>query len=112
MISTAFHEDPALELRETELLQLFKLLADATRLRILLVLRDGELNVTEFCKHLEQSQPAVSHHLRLLRLSGLIHLRRSGKHNYYSLARDSRLRRIVSQLFEPQPPTTAAADKV
>src|SRR4026208_2436947 len=69
-----------------EAVELFKLLADETRLRILRILkRRGELNVQTLCQILEQTQPAVSHHLALLRASHLIELRRAGKHNYYRL---------------------------
>jgi len=69
-----------------ELGQVFKLLADETRLRILMYLAQaGELNVTELCERLNQSQPAVSHHLALMRVAGLIGARRDGKHNYYSV---------------------------
>jgi ArsR family transcriptional regulator len=64
----------------------FKLLADETRLRILMYLaQSGELNVTELCDRLGQSQPAVSHHLALMRVAGLIGPRKDGKHNYYSV---------------------------
>lgn len=67
-----------------ELVQLFKLLADETRLRILhYLLQREELNVRTLCELLDQSQPAVSHHLALLRDAGLIACRRDGKHNYY-----------------------------
>src|SRR6516225_11379168 len=69
-----------------ELAQVFKLLSDETRLRILFYLAlspDGELHVTDLCHRLGQSQPAVSHHLALLRVSGLIESRREGKHNFY-----------------------------
>lgn len=69
-----------------ELCQVFGLLADEPRLRILLYLsRTGEWNVTELCERLQQSQPAVSHHLKLMRLAGVVQVRREGKHNYYSL---------------------------
>jgi DNA-binding transcriptional ArsR family regulator len=62
----------------------FKLLADETRLRVLsLLIRHGELNVRTLCEQLDQSQPAVSHHLALLRDAGLIRARRDGKHNFY-----------------------------
>jgi DNA-binding transcriptional ArsR family regulator len=68
------------------LVQLFKLLADETRLRIMYYLmQEDELNVRTFCHLLHQSQPAVSHHLALLRAAGVIELRRDGKHNYYHL---------------------------
>lgn len=71
-----------------ELAQVFKLLSDETRLRILFYLalsETGELHVTELCNRLGQSQPAVSHHLALLRVSSLIESRREGKHNFYSV---------------------------
>jgi ArsR family transcriptional regulator len=69
-----------------DLVQLFKLLADETRLRILYYLmQQDELNVRTLCKLLRQSQPAVSHHLALLRVAGLIECRRDGKHNFYHL---------------------------
>jgi len=66
--------------------QVSRLLADENRLRILFYLvENGELHVTDLCDRLRQSQPAVSHHLALLRVSGLIEARREGKHNFYSL---------------------------
>lgn len=72
-----------------ELAQVFKLLSDETRLRILLYLaQNSELHVTDLCNRLGQSQPAVSHHLALLRVSGLIESRREGKHNFYSVRAD------------------------
>jgi DNA-binding transcriptional ArsR family regulator len=72
-----------------ELAQVFKLLSDETRLRILFYLaQNNELHVTDLCTRLGQSQPAVSHHLALLRVSGLIESRREGKHNFYSVRTD------------------------
>jgi DNA-binding transcriptional ArsR family regulator len=72
------------------LAQVFKLLADESRLKILLALgQDGELHVTALCDLLGQTQPAVSHHLTLLRMANLVGFRRDGKHNYYRL--ESRL---------------------
>ena len=69
-----------------ELVQLFKLLADETRVRILyFLMQRDELNVRTLCKLLGQSQPAVSHHLALLRVAGIIECRRDGKHNFYHL---------------------------
>jgi ArsR family transcriptional regulator len=85
---------------EKELVQVFKLLSDETRLRILVYLaREAELHVTALCDRLGQSQPAVSHHLALLRVAGLIKARRDGKHNYYSV-RHSRFRGLIEQVFQ------------
>jgi len=73
-----------------ELVQVARLLSDETRLRILFLLAEhGELHVTDLCERLGQSQPAVSHHLALMRVSGLIEARREAKHNYYSVRTDA-----------------------
>jgi len=72
-----------------EFANVFALLSDDTRLRILVyLLQNGELNVTDLCNRLGQTQPAVSHHLALLRVSGLVEPRRSGKNNFYSVRTD------------------------
>jgi DNA-binding transcriptional ArsR family regulator len=65
---------------------LLKQVSDPTRLQVLMLLTEKERNVSELCKDLgTQSQPAVSHHLALLRHGRLIEPRRSGKHNFYYL---------------------------
>jgi DNA-binding transcriptional ArsR family regulator len=69
-----------------QLTDFFRLLSDKTRLNILLLLRDGEKNVTTLCEHLGLPQPTVSHHLGLLRLSNLIDNRRAGKQVFYGLS--------------------------
>jgi ArsR family transcriptional regulator len=90
-----------------DLCQLFKLLADETRLKILTLLRQtDELNVLELCSRLNQRQPSVSHHLALLRAAGLIDMRRDGKHNYYRVLL-KRFEELIGLLFsstqgEPQ----------
>lgn len=68
------------------LTRVFKLLADDSRLRILLTLsREGEMHVSALCALLNQSQPAVSHHLTLLRMADLVGFRREGKFNFYRM---------------------------
>jgi DNA-binding transcriptional ArsR family regulator len=65
--------------------------ADATRLRLLYVLREGEVSVNELCNELGSmtgrpvSQPAVSHHLALLRIGGVVVGVRDGKNVGYTL---------------------------
>lgn len=68
-----------------QLVALFRLLSDKTRLNILMLLRQGERNVTSLCEELVLPQPTVSHHLGLLRMSSVITNRRSGKQVFYSL---------------------------
>ena len=85
---------------QRDLVQMFKLLSDETRLRVLMYLyREDELHVSALCERLQQSQPAVSHHLALLREAGLIGCRRDGKHNFYSI-RQTHFHRVVAQLFQ------------
>jgi DNA-binding transcriptional ArsR family regulator len=63
-----------------------KQVSDPTRLMILSMLDDREMNVGEICLELNTtSQPAVSHHLALLRHGHLVEPRRDGKHNFYGL---------------------------
>lgn len=89
-----------------DLVQLFKLFSDETRLRILhFLMQRREMHVRGLCQLLGQSQPAVSHHLALLRVAGLIECRRDGKHNYYHLVSD-RLQRLIEQLFSVSPEKT------
>jgi ArsR family transcriptional regulator len=83
-----------------EIARVFKLLSDETRLRILFYLaQNHELHVTDLCNRLGQSQPAVSHHLALLRVSGLIEPRREGKHNFYSVRTDH-FGELLLELFD------------
>jgi DNA-binding transcriptional ArsR family regulator len=87
--------------------QIFRMLGDASRLRILLTLaHEGELNVTDLKGLLDRaqprgkklSQPAISHHLGLLRLHHLVENRRAGKNNFYRIA-SARLRGVLDQFF-------------
>ena len=85
---------------QRDLVQIFKLLSDETRLRVLMYLyREGELHVSAICERLQQSQPAVSHHLALLRTAGLIGCRRDGKHNFYSILQ-THFHQVVAALFQ------------
>ena len=72
-----------------DLEQLFKGLADQTRLRILNLLIHGELCVCDIQYVLESSQPNVSRHLIYLKNSGLALDRREGARIYYRLAKTS-----------------------
>ena len=68
-----------------QLANLFDLLGDPTRLRIILLLAKEESNVTNLCDELNLRQPTVSHHLGLLRMNRLIVGKRKGKQVIYSL---------------------------
>jgi len=70
-----------------DLVTLFSALADRTRLRLLNLLRSGELCVCYFVEILEETQPKISRHLAYLRRAGVVTARRDGKWIHYSLAR-------------------------
>jgi ArsR family transcriptional regulator len=91
------------EMLINDLVKLCKLLADETRLRILYFLTQfPELHVRALCDRLGESQPAVSHHLALMRVAGLIDRRREGKHNFYSLQTD-RFAALLDIFFATMP---------
>jgi len=67
-----------------DLVRIFKLLSDETRLRILYSLSQAEeLHVRALCELLQLSQPAVSHHLGMLRNAGIVDPRRDGCSYWY-----------------------------
>jgi len=86
-----------------DLTNMFKLLSDDTRLRILLYLtQEHELHVRALCERLGQSQPAVSHHLAMMRSAGVVEARRDGKHNYYHIL-PGRFHRLMELAFDALP---------
>lgn len=77
-----------------DLANLFKILGDLTRVKILTVLEKSELCVNEICEAVDMTKSAVSHQLRLLRQAKLVKPRKDGKEVYYSLDDDH-----VTQIF-------------
>src|SRR5690625_7291643 len=73
-----------------EMVPLFKLLGDRTRLTIVHLLQIRECCVCELVDVLELSQPAISQHLRRLRDSGIVSEERRGQWVYYSLNNESK----------------------
>ena len=65
--------------------RLFSALADGNRLKILLMLREEEIWVNEIARRMKMSQPAVSHHLFVLKSVNLVDSRRNGKQILYSV---------------------------
>jgi ArsR family transcriptional regulator, lead/cadmium/zinc/bismuth-responsive transcriptional repressor len=68
--------------------EIFKVLSDETRTRMLYLLSIQELCVCDIAEVMDMSMPAVSHHLRLLKALRLVKYRRNGKQVYYSLGDD------------------------
>ncbi len=69
---------------------LFFALGEPARQQILLLLTEyEELNVNQLTERLTLSRPAISHHLKILRQSGLVSVRQAGVENYHSLTADN-----------------------
>ncbi|WP_165859249.1 ArsR/SmtB family transcription factor [Desulfofundulus salinus] len=97
-MSTAIEDLKGKVLEVAGLSELFKVLGDETRTKILYLLSYRELCVCDLAEILEMSLPAVSHHLRLLKAMRLVKYRREGKMVYYSLDDDH----IVNLIREAQ----------
>lgn len=90
-----------------ELVEALKAAGEPTRLRILAVLADSELTVSELTRVLGQSQPRVSRHLRLLCEAGLLDRNAQGTHAYYRPARRGHGRNLLDAVL----PLLPAADE-
>jgi len=89
--------------RHPEVLPLLKVLADASRLRLFLALRDKERCVRDLADSEELPQPLVSHHLAVLLRAGLIRSRRSEGYTFYVVAADGMgaAQRALTELLDP-----------
>lgn len=76
--------------QQATLLSIFGAFKDDMRFLIFNLLKEQELNVGTMCDELEESQPAVSHHLGLLRELALLSLRKEHRHNFYSIPTEAR----------------------
>lgn len=79
--------------------EIFKAIADPTRLKILYLLEDGELCVCEIIIALGKPQSTISHHLNVLKNAGLIEWRKEGVWKHYKLA-DQKIVSIINQFAQ------------
>lgn len=95
----------------TSILNSLKLLSDATRLRLLLLLESEELSVAELQQILAMGQSRISTQLSQLKKEGLVSDRRVGKNNLYSTTAPTSLLQVAHQAAEeiPEIPTDHAA---
>lgn len=104
---TVMHEDTILTVKEkmlnievlTRVADLFKVLGDKTRTRILHALSQSEMCVCDLAYLLDMTQSSISHQLRVLKQAHLVKNRKEGKVVYYSLA-DSHVTEIFNQALE------------
>jgi ArsR family transcriptional regulator, zinc-responsive transcriptional repressor len=77
------------------MVEVFRMLADTTRVQVLWALVDRELSVNELAEHVGKPAPSVSQHLAKLRMARLVRTRRDGTTIFYSLENEH-IRQLVS----------------
>lgn len=73
------------EVAAAQVAELFSALGDTSRIRIIALLSESDMNVGQMVECIGLSQSAVSHHLRHLRQMRLVRTRKDGRHVYYHL---------------------------
>jgi len=96
-----------------ELLAMLRAAADPTRLRLLLLLREAELTVSELTQILGQSQPRISRHLKLLCEAGLLQRFKEGSWAFFRTAESGAGAELAALLAEQaaRDPESLAADR-
>lgn len=79
-----------------ELAEIFQVMGDPSRLRIISLLNQGELCVCDIAAALDMSQSAISHQLRVLRMAKLVKYRKEGRAAFYSLD-DDHVQKLFTQ---------------
>lgn len=82
--------------------EVFRMLADATRLRLLWVMRDTEVAVGELCQVVDKPQALVSQHLGKLRMARLVTTRRQGNQVFYRLANTHVAQLVTDGIFNAE----------
>lgn len=82
--------------------EMFAMLADPTRVRIILALRETELSVGELAEIVAKSPAAVSQHLAKLRLARMVGTRQEGKRVFYRLANEHARQLVTDAIFQAE----------
>ncbi len=85
--------------RAAQLADLFRLLGDTSRLRIVAACLDSPTAVSVIAGQLDLSLSLVSHHLRLLKAARIVRAERQGKNVFYA-ADDEHIRRVIVDMLE------------
>ncbi len=94
MARTTLDDDQTAEIAE-----MFHLLGDPTRLRIVVCCLAGPVSVSALAERIGASPSLVSHHLRLLRAARILRAERRGKQVFYSAA-DEHIRTVLGDMIE------------
>jgi DNA-binding transcriptional ArsR family regulator len=84
------------------IVEVFRMLADATRIRVLYALTSGESSVNELAEKVGKPAPSVSQHLAKLRMARLVRTRRAGTTIYYSLENEHVRQLVVDAVYNAE----------
>jgi len=82
--------------------EVFRMLADGTRVQLLWALVDRELSVTELADHVGKPAPSVSQHLAKLRMARLVRTRREGTTIFYSIENEHVKQLVTDAVFNAE----------
>ena len=82
--------------------EVFSMLADATRIRLILALRDGELPVNQLAELVGKSPAAVSQHLAKMRLARFVTTRQEGTKVFYRLENEHASQLVSDAIFQAE----------
>ena len=82
--------------------EVFAMLADATRVRLILALRDGEQSVNHLAKLVDKTPAAVSQHLAKLRLARIVPTRQEGQRVFYRLENEHASKLVTDAIFQAE----------
>src|ERR1700737_1912525 len=84
------------------MVEVFRMLADATRVQALWALVDREMSVNELADHVGKPAPSVSQHLAKLRMARLVRTRRDGTTIFYTLENDHVAQLVTDAVFNAE----------
>lgn len=82
--------------------EIFRLLSDPTRIRIVLALRDGELSVNQIAEVVEKTPTTVSQHLAKMRWARMVAVRQDGTRMFYTLTDEHARRLVADAIFQAE----------
>jgi DNA-binding transcriptional ArsR family regulator len=84
------------------MVEVFRMLADSTRVQVLWALVDREMSVNELAEHVGKPAPSVSQHLAKLRMARLVRTRRDGTTIFYSMENDHVAQLVTDAVFNAE----------
>lgn len=99
---TQVYEDDAGDVYVELAAEVFRLLSDPTRIRIVLALRGGELTVSDLAEQVVRAPTAVSQHLAKLRWGRIVATRQDGTRVFYRLHDEHAVQLVTQAIFQAE----------